>query len=54
MTDVSFSIQGRTMESVCMQGKVVWEGPVEEFDSTDEPIVRQFASGSLQGPIRYE
>ena len=42
------------MESVCMQGKVVWEGPVEEFDSTDEPIVRQFASGSLQGPIRYE
>ncbi|CAL8470343.1 g9885 [Coccomyxa elongata] len=36
------------------EGKVVWEGPVEEFDSTDEPIVRQFASGSLQGPIRYE
>lgn len=34
-------------------GKVVWEGSVEEFDTTDEPIVRQFASGSLQGPIVY-
>lgn len=36
------------------EGKVVWEGTVEEFDSTDEPIVRQFASGSLGGPIKYE
>ncbi|KAK9916055.1 hypothetical protein WJX75_007892 [Coccomyxa subellipsoidea] len=36
------------------EGLVVWEGPVEEFDSTDEPIVRQFASGSLTGPIKYE
>lgn len=35
------------------QGKVVWEGPTEEFDTTDEPIVRQFAVGSLQGPIAY-
>lgn len=34
-------------------GRVVWEGPVEEFDTTDEPIVRQFASGSLKGPIVY-
>jgi ABC-type transporter Mla maintaining outer membrane lipid asymmetry ATPase subunit MlaF len=35
-------------------GAVVWQGSVAEFDSTDEPIVRQFASGSLDGPIRYE
>lgn len=34
-------------------GKVVWEGSVKEFDITNEPIVRQFASGSLQGPIVY-
>lgn len=34
-------------------GRVVWEGSVEEFDSTEEPIVRQFASGSLHGPIAY-
>lgn len=41
-------------ESIKMQGKVVWEGSVDEFDSTKEPIVRQFASGSLNGPIKYE
>lgn len=34
-------------------GKVVWEGSVAEFDTTDEPIVRQFAEGSLEGPISY-
>ena len=37
-----------------VQGKVVWEGTVEEFDNSEVPIVRQFASGSLVGPIRYE
>ena len=36
------------------QGAVVWEGSVEEFDTCDVPIVRQFASGSLNGPIQYE
>lgn len=36
------------------EGRVVWEGSVDEFDTTEEPIVRQFASGSLQGPIKYE
>ena len=35
------------------QGRVVWEGTVAEFDTTDEPIVRQFADGSLEGPISY-
>lgn len=34
-------------------GKVVWEGTSEEFDTCEEPIVRQFATGSLQGPIVY-
>ena len=35
------------------QGKVVWQGSTQEFDTTDEPIVRQFAEGSLEGPISY-
>lgn len=35
------------------QGRVVWEGTTAEFDTTDEPIVRQFAEGSLEGPIAY-
>lgn len=35
------------------EGRVVWEGSVEEFDTSTEPIVRQFASGSLVGPLSY-
>jgi ABC-type transporter Mla maintaining outer membrane lipid asymmetry ATPase subunit MlaF len=35
------------------QGRVVWTGTTAEFDTTDEPIVRQFAEGSLEGPISY-
>eukprot|EP00192_Tetraselmis_astigmatica_P013865 CAMPEP_0117666866 /NCGR_PEP_ID=MMETSP0804-20121206/10623_1 /TAXON_ID=1074897 /ORGANISM="Tetraselmis astigmatica, Strain CCMP880" /LENGTH=308 /DNA_ID=CAMNT_0005474477 /DNA_START=46 /DNA_END=972 /DNA_ORIENTATION=- len=35
------------------KGRVVWEGTSEEFETTREPIVRQFATGSLQGPLVY-
>ncbi|KAH7691459.1 Sulfate-transporting ATPase protein [Dioscorea alata] len=35
------------------EGKVVWEGMTHEFTTSENPIVRQFASGSLDGPIRY-
>lgn len=35
------------------QGRVVWQGTVEEFECTEEPIVRQFREGSLDGPIAY-
>ncbi|XP_052194742.1 protein TRIGALACTOSYLDIACYLGLYCEROL 3, chloroplastic isoform X1 [Diospyros lotus] len=34
-------------------GKVVWQGMTHEFTSSTNPIVRQFASGSLDGPIKY-
>ena len=33
-------------------GKVQWVGTVEEIDNTDNPLVRQFFSGSVDGPIR--
>lgn len=33
-------------------GKVQWIGTVEEIDTTDNPLVRQFFSGSVDGPIR--
>jgi phospholipid/cholesterol/gamma-HCH transport system ATP-binding protein len=33
-------------------GKVQWEGRVEEIDTTDNPLVRQFFSGSVRGPIQ--
>ncbi|KAL3520551.1 hypothetical protein ACH5RR_018700 [Cinchona calisaya] len=35
------------------EGKVVWQGMTHEFSSSANSIVRQFASGSLDGPIRY-
>jgi phospholipid/cholesterol/gamma-HCH transport system ATP-binding protein len=34
------------------RGKVQWQGPTTEIDHTDNPIVRQFFSGSVEGPIR--
>lgn len=34
------------------EGRVVWEGRSEEFDTSDVPIVRQFSRGSLDGPIK--
>lgn len=33
-------------------GKVQWIGTVDEIDTTDNPLVRQFFSGSVDGPIR--
>jgi phospholipid/cholesterol/gamma-HCH transport system ATP-binding protein len=33
------------------QGKVHWDGPLSEIDSTDNPWLRQFFSGSIEGPI---
>ncbi len=33
-------------------GKVQWEGSVEEIDTTDHPMVRQFFSGQVEGPIQ--
>ena len=37
-----------------LQGKVVWEGAAEDFDTTSTPIVQQFRSGALKGPIRFD
>lgn len=34
------------------QGHVRWEGTVEAVDTTDNPLVRQFFSGSVTGPMQ--
>ncbi|ERN40766.1 ABC-type transport system ATPase component [Rubidibacter lacunae KORDI 51-2] len=34
------------------QGKFQWSGSVSELDTTDNPLVRQFLSASVQGPIK--
>ena len=33
------------------QGRILWHGSPEEIKKTDHPAVRQFISGSLEGPI---
>lgn len=32
-------------------GKIQWQGTVDEIDTTDHPMVRQFFSASVNGPI---
>ena len=32
-------------------GRVHWQGPVAEIDTTDDPVVRQFVDGTTDGPI---
>jgi phospholipid/cholesterol/gamma-HCH transport system ATP-binding protein len=34
------------------QGQVQWEGTVNDVDTSDDPIIRQFFSGSVTGPIQ--
>ncbi|MEB3209912.1 MAG: ABC transporter ATP-binding protein [Leptolyngbyaceae bacterium] len=34
------------------KGKVHWDSTVNDIDTTDSPIVRQFFSGSIEGPIQ--
>lgn len=34
------------------QGKVQWQGNVAEIDTTDNAAVRQFFTGSIEGPIQ--
>lgn len=33
------------------QGKVQWEGTVSDTQTTDHPLIKQFFSGSVEGPI---
>lgn len=44
----------RTADQVIFlyKGKIQWSGDVDEAYSTDNPIVRQFFSGSVNGPIQ--
>lgn len=44
----------RTADRVAFlyDGKLSWEGDVNEINTTDNPFVRQFFSASLAGPIR--
>lgn len=34
------------------QGKVNWEGNLQDYDTTDNPLLKQFRTGSVTGPIQ--
>ncbi|MEM1309654.1 MAG: ABC transporter ATP-binding protein [Cyanobacteria bacterium P01_H01_bin.153] len=34
------------------RGKIQWNGTIAEIDQTDNPFVRQFFSGNVEGPIQ--
>lgn len=36
------------------QGKIIWQGTVDEMDKTDNPYVCQFVNGCSKGPIKVE
>ncbi len=44
----------RTADRVVMlyEGHVRWQGSIGDIDTTDDPYVRQFLSGSIDGPIK--
>ena len=33
------------------QGKVFWQGTIDELDTTDNPYVKQFLNGAIHGPM---
>ena len=36
------------------EGKIIWTGTVKDMEKSDNPYLKQFISGSSQGPIRVE
>jgi phospholipid/cholesterol/gamma-HCH transport system ATP-binding protein len=36
------------------KGKIIWQGPTSEIDSSGNPYVEQFIHGSAEGPIKME
>ncbi|MBR8827726.1 MAG: ABC transporter ATP-binding protein [Gomphosphaeria aponina SAG 52.96 = DSM 107014] len=57
-TYVMVSHQGSTIRRTAdrvvflYDGKIQWSGTVAEIETTDNPLIRQFFSGSVTGPIR--
>jgi phospholipid/cholesterol/gamma-HCH transport system ATP-binding protein len=36
------------------EGKIIWTGTVKDIEKSDNPYLKQFISGSSQGPIKVE
>ena len=35
------------------QGKIIWQGSVDDMNKTDNPYVKQFINGEANGPIKF-
>lgn len=33
------------------KGKIIWDGPVADIDQSDNPYLRQFVAGDIEGPL---
>jgi phospholipid/cholesterol/gamma-HCH transport system ATP-binding protein len=40
-----------TRMAMLYHGKIIEDGPPEQFKNSQNPVVRQFLSGSTEGPI---
>lgn len=51
-----FSTIRRTADRVVLMhnGRIAWDGRVEELDTVDDPYIRQFMEGSLEGPLNSD
>jgi phospholipid/cholesterol/gamma-HCH transport system ATP-binding protein len=38
--------------AMLFEGKIIWQGPTAEVDTTDNPYVQQFVHGRADGPIQ--
>lgn len=36
------------------QGKIIWDGPVADIDTADNPYLQQFISGDIEGPLELD
>ncbi|MHC8494157.1 ABC transporter ATP-binding protein [Thalassospira sp. SM2505] len=36
------------------QGKIIWDGPVSEIDQSDNPYLKQFVAGDIEGPLELD
>src|SRR6202451_4815726 len=36
------------------KGRIIWQGPTAEIETTDNPFVDQFVHGRAEGPIQME
>lgn len=49
--DVEFAIEVADRVALLFEGAIIWEGTPQELKHSNNPLVEQFLTGSLEGPI---